>query len=225
MELSEGTLQVLKNFASINSNIVIKQGNTLKTISEAKIVLASASILEDLPKDFGIYDLNQFLSVLSLVDTPRVSFEESYVTIGDSTGRTSIKYFYSDTDMLTGPPSKDIKLNNECVSFTLDNDVLNRIKRAASALEHTALAISSNSGVVRLSVVDPENTTSNTFSIDVDGEFEDDNFNMIINISNLKMLPGNYDVRLSSDFISQFTNTENKIQYWIALEKTSTYGV
>ena len=224
MEMSEGTLQVLKNFASINSNIVIKQGNTLKTISEAKNVLASANILEDLPMDFGIYDLNQFLSVLSLVDTPRVSFEDSYVTIGDSTGRTAIKYFYSDIDMLTSP-SKDITMPSVEVKFLLDNETLNKIKRAASALENTAVAISSNNGVVRLSVVDPENTTSNTFSIDVDGDFDDEDFNLIINISNLKMLPGDYEVEISSSLISHFTNVENKTQYWIALEKSSTYGV
>ena len=224
MELSEGTLQVLKNFASINSNIVIKQGNTLKTISEAKNLLASANILEDLPRDFGIYDLNQFLSVLSLVDTPRVSFQDSYVTIGDSTGRTAIKYFYSDIDMLTSP-SKDITMPSVEVKFLLDNETLNKIKRAASALEHTGVAISSNNGVVRLSVVDPENTTSNTFSIDVDGDFDDEDFNLIINISNLKMLPGDYEVEISSSLISHFTNVENKTQYWIALEKSSTYGV
>ena len=178
MELSEGTLQVLKNFASINSNIVIKKGNSLNTISEAKNLLASASILEDIPIDFGIYDLNQFLNVLSLVDTPRVSFKEDYVTIGDSTGRTEIKYFYSDMDMLT-TPSKLITIPSVEVKFLLDNETLNKIKRAASALEHTAVAISSNNGVVRLSVVDPENTTSNTFSIDVDGEFEEENFNIL----------------------------------------------
>ena len=223
MELSEGTLQVLKNFASINSNIVIKKGNSLNTISEAKNLLASASILEDIPIDFGIYDLNQFLNVLSLVDTPRVSFKEDYVTIGDSTGRTEIKYFYSDMDMLT-TPSKLITIPSVEVKFLLDNETLNKIKRAASALEHTAVAISSNNGVVRLSVVDPENTTSNTFSIDVDGEFEEDNFNLIINISNLKMLPGDYEVEISSSLISHFTNVENKTQYWIALEKSSTYG-
>ena len=223
MELSEGTLQVLKNFASINSNIVIKKGNNLNTISEAKNLLASASILEDIPIDFGIYDLNQFLSVLSLVDTPRVSFKDQYVTIGDSTGRTEIKYFYSDMDMLT-TPSKLITIPSVEVKFILDNETLNKIKRAASALEHTAVAISSNNGVVRLSVVDPENTTSNTFSIDVDGEFEEEDFNLIINISNLKMLPGDYEVEISSSLISHFTNVENKTQYWIALEKSSTYG-
>ena len=110
------------------------------------------------------------------------------------------------------------------MKFLLDNETLNKIKRAASALDHTALAISNSSGVVRLSVVDPENTTSNTFSIDVDGEIPDENFNLIVNISNLKMLPGNYEVELSSSFISHFTNVENKTQYWIALEKTSTFG-
>ena len=223
MELSEATIQLLKNFASINSNIVIKQGNVLKTISEAKNVLASAVMLEDMPKDFGIYDLNQFLNVLGLVDVPRLKFEDNFVTIGDSTGRTTIQYFYSDMDMLTSP-SKDITMPSVDVKFVLDNETLNKIKRAASALDHTALAISNNSGVVRLSVIDPENTTSNTFSIDVDGDLPEEDFKLIVNIANLKMLPGNYEVALSSSFISHFTNVENKTQYWIALEKTSTFG-
>lgn len=224
MELSEATIQLLKNFASINSNIVIKQGNVLKTISEAKNVLASAVMLEDMPKDFGIYDLNQFLNVLGLVDVPRLKFEDNFVTIGDSTGRTTIQYFYSDMDMLTSP-SKDITMPSVDVKFVLDNETLNKIKRAASALDHTALAISNNSGVVRLSVIDPENTTSNTFSIDVDGDLPEEDFKLIVNIANLKMLPGNYEVELSSSFISHFTNVENKTQYWIALEKSSTFGV
>lgn len=223
MELSEATIQLLKNFASINSNIVIKQGNVLKTISEAKNVLASAVMLEDMPKDFGIYDLNQFLNVLGLVDVPRLKFEDNFVTIGDSTGRTTIQYFYSDMDMLTSP-SKDITMPSVDVKFVLDNETLNKIKRAASALDHTALAISNNSGVVRLSVIDPENTTSNTFSIDVDGDLPEEDFKLIVNIANLKMLPGNYEVELSSSFISHFTNVENKTQYWIALEKSSTFG-
>ena len=224
MELSEATIQLLKNFASINSNIVIKQGNVLKTISEAKNVLASAVMLEDMPKVFGIYDLNQFLNVLGSVDVPRLKFEDNFVTIGDSTGRTTIQYFYSDMDMLTSP-SKDITMPSVDVKFVLDNETLNKIKRAASALDHTALAISNNSGVVRLSVIDPENTTSNTFSIDVDGDLPEEDFKLIVNIANLKMLPGNYEVELSSSFISHFTNVENKTQYWIALEKSSTFGV
>ena len=140
MELSENTIQVLKNFASINPNIVIKQGNTLKTISEAKNVLASAAILEDIPQDFGIYDLNQFLNVLGLVDSPRLDFQKDYVVIGDSTGRTEIKYFYSDIDMLTSP-SKDITMPSVEISFLLDNETINKIKRASSVLELSLIHI------------------------------------------------------------------------------------
>jgi hypothetical protein len=223
MELSENTLTVLKNFASINANIVMKEGNVLKTVSEAKNLLASSPILEDIPQTIGVYDLNEFLGVLGLVDTPRVDWKDNHAIISDSSGRSKIKYFYSDTEMLTSP-SKDIIMPSVDVSFVLDNDVLNKVKRAASALRLNELAISGNNGVITLSVVDADNATSNTFSIDVDGEFTEDNFNFIVNIQNLKLLPGNYEVEISSKLISHFTNVENKTQYWIALEKSSTYG-
>jgi hypothetical protein len=223
MELSENTLTVLKNFASINANIIMREGNVLKTVSEAKNLLASATILEDIPKTVGVYDLNEFLGVLGLVDTPRVEWQDTHAIVSDSTGRSKIKYFFSDIDMLTSP-SKDITMPSVDVKFVLDSDVLNKIKRAASALRLTELAITSNNGILTLSVIDSENATSNTFSIDVDGEYTEDNFNFILNISNLKMLPGDYEVEISSKLISHFTNVENKAQYWIALEKTSTYG-
>ena len=223
MQLSENTLTVLKNFASINANIVMREGNVLKTVSEAKNLLASASILEDIPKEIGVYDLNEFLGVLGLVDAPRVDWRDTHAVISDSSGRSKIKYYYSDVDMLTSP-SKDINMPSVDVKFTLDNDVLNKIKRAASALRLEELAISGKNGIITLSVIDSDNATSNTFSIDVDGEFEEENFNFILNISNLKMLPGNYEVEISQKLISHFTNVENKTQYWIALEKTSTYG-
>ena len=223
MELSENTLTVLKNFASINANIIMREGNVLKTVSEAKNLLASATILEDIPKTVGVYDLNEFLGVLGLVDTPRVEWQDTHAIVSDSTGRSKIKYFFSDIDMLTSP-SKDITMPSVDVKFVLDSDVLNKIKRAASALHLTELAITSSNGILTLSVVDSENATSNTFSIDVDGEYTEDNFNFILNISNLKMLPGDYEVEISSKLISHFTNVENKAQYRIALEKTSTYG-
>jgi hypothetical protein len=125
--------------------------------------------------------------------------------------------------MLTSP-AKDIVMPSVDVKFILESDVLNKVKRAASALRLNELAISSNNGVITLSVIDTDNPTSNTFSIDVDGEFQEENFNFILNIQNLKMLPGTYQVEISSKLISHFTNVENKTQYWIALEKTSTYG-
>jgi len=225
MELNDGTLQVLKNFSGINQNILIRQGNTLKTISEARNVVSRATIAEEFPKDFGIYDLNEFIGVLSLVDTPRLKFDDEYVTIGDSTGRSKVKYFFSAEETLT-TPQKDITMPSAEVKFVLTNDTLNKLKRAASTLGHTEVSITGKDGVLSLSVVETQNFTSNAFSIDVEGEFDQDTeFNFVLSINNLKILPGDYDVEISSKLISQFSHKEMNVQYWIALEKTSTYGV
>jgi hypothetical protein len=224
MELKDETLSVLKNYASINPNIVIQQGNTIKTMTEARNVLSSATLSEDFPQEFGIYDLNEFLGVINLVGEPRLKFETDYVVVTDSSNRSRVKYFYSDPEMLT-TPTKDVKMPPADVSFLLDNDTLGRIKRAASTLGHSELSIKGKDGVLSLSVVDSQNATSNAFSIDVSGDFTDDNFNFIFNIANLKMIPGDYEVGISSKLISHFVNKEMGIEYWIALEKTSNFGV
>ncbi len=225
MELTENTLSILKNFSGINQNILFKQGTVLKTISEARNVLASANVVEEFPKDFGIYDLNEFIGVLGLVDTPNLKFEDDNMIVSDSTGRTKIKYFYSSEDTLT-TPSKDITMPAPDVKFKLSVDVLNKLKRAASTLGHNEVSITGSDGILNLSVIDTSNKTSNTFSIDVDGEFNKDiNFNFILNINNLKIVSDDYDVEISSKLISQFTNSDATVRYWIALEKSSTFGV
>ena len=225
MELSEDTLNVLKNFSGINPNMLIRSGNTIKTISEARTVLSRATVSEEFPVDFGIYDMNEFMGVLQLVDTPKLKFEDDYVVVNDSTGRSKVKYFYSSEDTLT-TPQKDITMPEANVKFTLDNETLNRLKRAASTLGHSEISISGKDGVLSLSVVDSQNMTSNVFSIDVDGEFESDAvFNFIMSTNNLKILPGDYEVSISSKLISQFSHTSLDVKYWIALEKTSTFGV
>lgn len=223
MELSDNTLQVLKNFSTINQNIMIREGNTIKTISEARNVLASATLDTKFPNDFGVYDLNEFISVLSLVDTPRLKFEKEHVVIGDSTGRSKVKYFFSPEETLT-TVQKDIKMPEADVKFTLTNDTLNKLKRAASALGHSEVSITGKDGVISLSVVESQNSTSNAFSIDIDGEFETNDFNFILSISNLKILPGDYEVSFSSKLISEFKHKELDVRYWIALEKSSTFG-
>lgn len=225
MELSENTLSVLKNFSSINQNILIRSGNTIKTISEARNVLATAEVTEEFPRDFGVYDLNEFIGVLGLVDTPNLQFEDEFVRISNSSGRSKVKYFFSSEETLT-TPQKDITMPDADVSFTLDNDTLNKLKRAASTLGHEEVSISGNNGVLSLSVVDSQNMTSNAFSIDVDGTYPDGAvFNFIVSINNLKMLPGDYEVQISSKLISQFSNKDTNLKYWIALEKSSTFGV
>lgn len=228
MKLTEYTTQVLKNFSSINSNIVIHTGNVLSTISEARNILSTARIDAPFTQEFGIYDLNEFLGVLSLVNEPEIKIEEKFAVISDSTGRSKIKYFFTDTDMLTAPNPNMLEkaeaMNSFEVNFTLDQDTLNKIKRAASALGHTSVSITASAGSIALTVFDPENTTSNTFTIELAGTYESEDFNFIINIQNLKILPGDYQVSLSSKLMSKFSHTEKNVNYWIALEKTSTYG-
>jgi len=224
MELSENTLNVLRNFSGINQNMLIKSGTNIKTISEARNVVATADVAEEFPKDFGIYDLNEFIGVMGLVDTPSLKFDEDYVTVSDSSGRSKVKYFYAAEETLT-TPTKDVTMPDADVKFTLDNSTLNKLKKAASTLGHSEVSIKAKDGVLSLSVVENQNATSNAFSIDIDGEFKQDAvFNFIISISNLKILPGDYEVEISSKLITQFKNKEIPLKYWIALEKSSTYG-
>jgi hypothetical protein len=223
MKLTESTMQVLKNFASINPNIVVEGGKTLRTISEGKNVFGKATLDVEFPVRFGIYDLNEFLSVLGLVDEPSLIFQDTHVVVNDSTGLSKVKYFFTDTEYLT-TSNKDIVMPTSEIKFTITNDTLNKVKRAASALGHSVVAIRPNNGSVSLTILDSGNPTSNTFTIDVDGTYELDKFELILNISNLKLLPGDYQVEISSRLISHFINKTNGVEYWLALEKSSSYG-
>ena len=222
MNISENTMQILKNYGSINPNFIARKGNTITTISEAKNILSSCSIEEEFEQDMGIYDLNEFLNVLSLVDQPKLDMEEKWCTVKDSTGRSKVKYFFTDPEMLTTPTDKMITnaaANLEfAISFTLDNDTLSKIKRAAGALGHSSMKIEFISNAITLTVFDTENPTSNTFTIEVPGQAESEG-TWVLNINNLKIVPGDYEVKVSNKNISNFIHKEKPIQYWIALEK------
>ena len=224
MELSDKTLQVLKNYSTINSNLVIRPGSTLSTISEATNVLASADVDETFEQEFGVYDLGEFLGVLGLVDRPNLKFEKEYVMVSDSSGRSRVKYFYSDPEMLT-TTTKSVTMPAPDVQFELDEDTLGRIKRAASTLGHNEVFITGKDGVIVLTVMSSENQTANAYSIEVAGTFPSHDFSFILSIPNLKLMAGAYDVSISSKLISQFVNKETGMSYFIALEKTSTFGV
>lgn len=224
MELTDSTVNILKNYATINPNIVIDEGNTLKTISVARNVLSATETNETFPQKFGIYDLNEFLNVLSLVDQPRLKFESDFVVVSDSTGRSSVKYFYSDPEMLTSP-GKDINMPEAEVKFTLDTDTLGKVKRAAAALGHEAISVTPATGAVRLTVTDTEDKTSNTFSIEVEGTYpEGVDFNFVLNVGNVKVINEDFEVEISSKLISKFTSKQSTTEYYIALEKSSVYG-
>lgn len=223
MELNEKVLQVLKNFATINPNIVVEEGNVIRTLSEGKNVFGKAQLETDFPQRFGIYDLNEFLSVINLVEEPSLSFQDTHVIVNDTTGLSKIKYFFTDTEYLT-TSTKDIVMPEPEIRFSISNETLNRIKRAAAALGHSVVAIRPNNGSISLTVFGEDNSTSNTFTIDVEGSYQSDDFDLILSIANLKLLPGDYQVEISSKLISHFVNKESNVEYWVALEKSSKYG-
>ena len=228
MNISDETLEVLKNFASINPNIVLNPGQQIKTISEAKNIMASAEIVEDFPQEFGVYDLNEFLSVLSLVQPADLSFDDKFVTIS-STGdnRSKIKYFFSEPEILT-TPQKDINMPECEFGISITESVLDQIRKAAAVLGHTELVLTGDNGVVIATVLDDRDSTANTFSMELDGNNECKNeFKFVINIANLKLLPGDYYVSISSKLISNWTNVSRTapVNYFIALEKTSEFNV
>lgn len=225
MQLSSFAMQVLKNFASINSNIVINPGNEIMTMTEAKNILGRAKVPETFEQQFGIYDLPEFLSVLNLVSDPQLYFKDKYVDVRSGSGRGSVKYFFSDIEMLTSP-TKGINMPAANVTFDLDEGTLKNLKQASAALGHSEVSITASDNVIKLSVLDSKNTTSNTYSIEVDGEYDTEEFNLIVNINNLRMIPSDYKVEISSKLISQFTsmNDEMDLTYWVAFEKSSTYN-
>lgn len=222
MQLSTRTIDLLKNFAAINSNIVIETGNTLRTVSVAKNVVATATIEETFPNQIGIYDLSEFLSVLNLVDSPNLTYGQHAINVADGCGLSSVKYHTSDPEMLVSP-TKEIIMPECEVKFILNTDTLSKIKRAASALGHSEISIRPADNAVEIAVVDSKDPTSNSFSITVEGTYED-TFEYILNVANLKVISENYEVGISKKFISQFKSLDSELEYFIALEKTSTYG-
>jgi len=222
MKLSENTINLLKNFAGINPNMVFKPGSSIATIAEAKNIMASATITESFPQEFGIYDLNEFLSTLALVENPELSFSEDSITIKD--GKTSIRYFYASMDLLTAP-SKQVTMPNPEVTFILSEDVLNKVKRASAVLGHANIEIKGENGKIIVNLTDAKNASANKYSIVVDENNAcKEAFSFILVIGNLKMVSGDYTVEISSKLISHLKHTTLPVNYWIALEKTSTFA-
>lgn len=224
MNLSQDTVGILKNFAAINPNIVMKEGSTVKTISEARNILASADISEEIPAEFGIYDLNEFLNVVGLFPEPVLLFEnDKQVRVADASGKQSVKYFFSDPSVLTSP-QKDITMPSVDVSFILTAVQLNALRKAASTLGVTDLIVKGDDDGVTVSVTDQKDPTSNSYELKLDDVTRDGNFEVVFNINNLKVIPGDYQVDISKKLISNFKLQGLAVQYWIALEKNSTFS-
>ena len=216
MKLSKETIGLIKNFAGINSNLLLKSGNKLATISAQKNVMADATVTETFP-DFGIYDLNEFLGAMSLFDDPELDFDPKYVTIKQ--GNMSIKYFAADASVLTAP-QKSITFPQAEIEFNMTAAMLNMIHRTASVLRATDLSIIGDGKTITAVVGDKKNATGNSFSEPV-GE-TDKSFRVNLKVENLKMLPGDYAVSISSKKISRFKGTGDLV-YYVAVEADSTF--
>jgi hypothetical protein len=221
MKLSDKTISVLKNFSSINQSILFKEGSKLRTISVMKNILAEATVTEEFMKDFGIYDLNQFLNGLSLHQSPELDFKnDGYVVIRE--GKSRSKYFFADPNVIVTPPEKDITLPSEDVCFEVSTDQLEKLLKASAVYQLPDLSAVGEAGVVKLVVRDKKNDTSNDYAVVV-GETEAE-FSFNFKVENIKVLPGTYEVVVSQKLLSRFTSKNHDLTYYIALEPDSTFG-
>jgi hypothetical protein len=221
MKLSDKTISLLKNFSSINQSILFKEGNKLRTISVMKNILAEATVSEDFSKDFGVYDLNQFLNGLSLYNNPELDFRnDGYVVIKE--GKSRSKYFFADPNVIVSPPDKDISLPSEDVCFEVSTDQLDKLLKASSIYQSPDLSAIGENGVIKLVVRDKKNDTSNDYSVIV-GETNSE-FCFNFKVENIKILPGTYEVVVSQKLLSRFTAKNSDLTYYIAMEPDSTFG-
>ena len=221
MKLNTNTLNILKNFSEINTNILIKPGSELSTISTMRNIFAKATITESFESEFAIYDLNEFLSVVSSLNKPELSLEDKFMTIASEGSRSKAKYFYSDPSVIVAP-TKEVNMPEADVTFSLSESNLIELKKMAAILKTPDLAlVGEKGGNTILKICDKKNDTANTFDIVV-GENATADYTFYFKVENMKMLSGDYDVSVSSKSISYFKNTKLPIEYWIALEPDST---
>jgi len=217
MKLSKETVALFKNFAGINTNLLLKNGNKLATISAQKNVMADATVGETFP-DFGIYDLNEFLGAMSLFDDPELEFQNKFVSIKQ--GSMNIKFFAADASVLTAP-QKSITFPEAEIEFKMTSAMLNMIQKTSSVLRADDVSIIGDGSSMNVVVGDKKNATGNSFSEPVGTT--DKKFRVNLKVENLKMLPGDYDVSISSKKISRFKSTGNDLVYYVAVESDSTF--
>jgi len=224
MKLSKHTLNMLKNFSDINMSIEIKEGNILRTVSVQKNILAQAELEDSFPQDFAIYELNRFLGAVSLFDDPEFQFNGKSANIG--TTRHSVDYVYCDPSMIVTPPENNITFPDPEVKFVLSQDAFSQVMKASNVLGTPEIAVEGGpapADSIRIKALDVNNDSTDTFQVVLD-EHSGDKFRFVFKTENMKMVPGNYDVEISSKGISHFTLQGQNLQYWIATESTSNFG-
>ena len=221
MKLNQHTIDTLKNFAGINTNILIKEGDELSTISTMRNIFAKAKVSDSFTNQFGIYDLNEFLSAVSGFSKPELTLKDKYLTISSEGSRSKVKYYYSDPSVIVSP-QKEVNMPESDVTFSLTESNYKELLKMAAIFKSPDLAlIGTKGGDIILKVCDKKNDTSNSFDIVV-GQGATADYTFYFKVENMKMLDGDYDVSVSSKSISHFKNKKLPIEYWIALEPDST---
>jgi hypothetical protein len=222
MKISKNTMDVLKNFSEINQSIVIKEGNQLKTISALKNILSKATVAENFPKDFAIYDLPTFIGYQSTMSEPEFDFKDDCMVMSEERGKG--KYFYAEPSLVVTPPEKDIDMPESDIQFELKEDDFENIMKKANILKLADVCLKgcTKSNSMYLYTTNKNNDTSNDYSVKV-GDGVTKKFDVVFKRENLKIIPGNYDVTVSNG-ISHFKNKNSNIEYWIAMEANSDYG-
>ena len=219
MKVSDRTTNLLKNYANINQSIEFREGKLLKTVSPLNTILASVE--EEFPKTFPIYELNRFLGTLSLFNDPELNFDENGVSITDDK-HSAIYRYCGSSSMFQTPPDKDITFPDAEVEFELSHEQFKTTINAANTLGLPEVVVEGNGTDIELVVSDTGNTSSDRFSTTVGKT--DKTFRMIFKTENLnKIMEGDYTVALSSKRISHFKRKTDTLQYWIALEQNSSF--
>lgn len=217
MKIDVDTVNVLKNFSKINPSIVVQEGNVLKTISPTKTIMAKAKVKTDFAKRFAIYNLDRFISIVSTFTDPEFKFGDKSVDISDSNKKTH--YVYADETTVTKAPDKEINLPSVDVTFKLTNNDLKDVEKAAGILALPEIAVVGDGKTISLQAVDTKNPTGDVYSIAI-GE-TDKAFKAIFKAENIKIIPGDYEVSISSRGISHFVHED--VEYFIAVESNSTF--
>lgn len=220
MKISQRTLNILKNFSTINNSILIKPGNVLETITKEQNVIGSAVVEENFPVEFAIYDLNSFLNAITLLNQPEFDFGSKSVRISGDSG--VINYVYCDPRMVPDTIKRKLNLPKPLFSFKLSEKVLLDVQKASSVLESPDFIVIGDGEKLRIVLVDSKNPSSNTYSVDLDATSSGE-FKYTFKCEHLKLLPGSYTVDIcvkDKCSIGQFKH-QTDLSYYIVVEDVS----
>lgn len=213
MKISNDTIQILKNFATINTNMLFREGNQISTINTGKSIFARATIAETIPREFAIYDLNSLLQLLTFSQDIDIDAQEKFLHV--NTGSGTFEYYYCDPTLIVAPPNKNIEID-ENFKFDLTSQDVQNINKTIGILAAPSISVTSKKGVVKMRIGDRKNSTSNSFNKEIGSH--DEEFDCVMASENFKLIPDEYHVTIARKNFFHFKNKQRDLNYWIAAE-------